>query len=100
MSELNLMDIKEFLDLGFVQELNRQFLHPRGLALMVETDADGTHRLGGILDYRSDPEGVLFSDGMIDAVKANYVADELSIHEPVRMERFGYVVQPVPDADT
>lgn len=56
------LDLTEFRDLGYLQEVNRLFFHPLGLALEVYTDTDTgdvTH-LGGIWDYRGDPEGVLF----------------------------------------
>jgi len=35
MSETKHIDIKEFQELGFLQEANRQFFHPHGLALEV-----------------------------------------------------------------
>jgi hypothetical protein len=60
------MDIKEFRDLGLLQEINRLFLHPMGLALEVRIGADGVERLGGIWDYRDDPEGILFPESVID----------------------------------
>lgn len=44
--------------------MNRGFLHPLGLALEVEieVDEDGTERLGGVWDYRKDPEGIHLSE--------------------------------------
>ena len=53
------MNIKEFRKLGYLQEVNRKFFHPLGLALEVIID-DETKKesLGGIWDYRSDPEGM------------------------------------------
>lgn len=38
MPELKWMDIKEFQDLGFLQEVNRLFFHPLGLALAIQID--------------------------------------------------------------
>ncbi len=35
MSEINRMDIGEFRELGFLQEANRLFFHPHGLALEI-----------------------------------------------------------------
>lgn len=35
------IDIKEFRESGYLQELNRTFLHPLGLALEVEIDDKG-----------------------------------------------------------
>jgi hypothetical protein len=57
------MDIKEFHELGFLQEANRQFFHPHGLALEIRVSEDGSESLGGIWDCREDPEGVVFGNG-------------------------------------
>lgn len=57
----NRMSVKEFRKLGFLQELNRQFLHPLGLALEVEVDAKtGDEKFGFPWDYRHDPKGIIF----------------------------------------
>lgn len=61
MSEINYMDIKTFRRLGLLQELNRQFLHPLGLALEVVVEDDGSERFGNVWDYRDDPEGIVFT---------------------------------------
>ena len=34
------IDVNEFIEEGYLQELNRRFLHPLGLALTVAADAD------------------------------------------------------------
>ena len=54
--------IKEFKEEGYLQEANRRFFHPLGLALEVIIDKDGGVVLGGIWDSRDDPEGILFDD--------------------------------------
>ena len=54
------IDIKEFREFGYLQEVNRQFFHPRGLALEVNVDNDGNESLGGIWDYRDDPQGIIY----------------------------------------
>ena len=59
------VDVKEFRSLGFLQEANRKFFHPLGLALEVIVNEDGTETIGGIWDYRDDPEGNFFSQDMI-----------------------------------
>lgn len=61
-----LIDIAEFRRLGFLQELNRRFLHPLGLALYIAIDDEtGEETLGGIWDYRDDPEGLFFGEADI-----------------------------------
>ena len=57
--------IKEFQEFGYLQEANRLFFHPLGLALEVSTDASGL-RLGGVWDIRGDPEGILFDHFAIE----------------------------------
>jgi len=68
--------IKEFRDAGYLQEVNRRFLHPLGLALEVIVDEeDGSEKLGGIWDSRDDPEGFVF--GTFDGDKATSVTVEM-----------------------
>jgi hypothetical protein len=67
------IDIKEFRRLGILQEVNRKFFHPLGLALEVIVNDDGTETLGGIWDYREDPEGNFFSEDMIRQEAIDYV---------------------------
>lgn len=73
--EIKRMDIKDFRNLGFLQEVNRRFLHPLGLAMEVIIDEDGSERLGGIWDYREDSEGMFFKEGIIDIEKAKVIED-------------------------
>ena len=61
------MDPKEFRKQGFLQELNRQFLFPLGLGIEMDVNPDtGEETLGRIWDCRSDPEGLLFPDDIIE----------------------------------
>lgn len=72
----------QFVDLGLLQEANRQFFHPRGLALEVQLSVDifpggasmPDHFIVGIWDDRADPDGMRFADGVIDPIKAATVA--------------------------
>lgn len=126
------IDIKEFRELGFLQEANRLFFHLVGLALETvvedcpycvkgESDGGGVcgdchgtmkyERLGGIWDYRDDPEGMTFGEGYgLDPGKAAYVDAERGNHAAHRFELFGldelptfhWAVQPLsgnPDID-
>jgi len=88
------MDVTEFQSLGFLQEVNRLFFHPRGLALEVVKGVDGEiEGLGGIWDYREDPEGIIFNDGTIDQTKVVRVEDERLKHIEARVELFGSEIQ-------
>lgn len=95
------IDLDEFVECGLLQEVNRQFFHPRGLALEVRMEADGTRTLGGVWDYRDDPEGMLFSDELLATPearkKAEYVAGLLNSKLMVRQDLLqGNVIQPLP----
>ena len=97
MKDVAYMDIADFQRLGFLQELNRQFLHPLGLALEVVIEDDGTTRLGYIWDYRNDPEGMMFNDlsSSEEAEKAAYVLRHFEERAKVRIRRFGWIIQPI-----
>lgn len=93
--DIKRMDIAEFRRLGYLQELNRQFLHPLGLAMEVNVDAEGRESLGGVWDDREGVEGIMYGEGMMDPEKAAHVAGELALRASVRTEVLGYVIQPV-----
>jgi len=94
--EVNYMDLAEFRDFGFLQEANRLFFHPLGLALDVYI-TDGITTLGGVQDYRDDPEGFVFTDLTSEEslAKATTVAKEAARHIKVREDLFGNVIQPL-----
>ena len=92
------MNLDEFRKEGYFQELNRLFLHPLGLALEVVINKDGeVESLGGIWDYRADPEGILFPDLTSHQVayKAKHVKKLQKIKGRERKRRLGFVVQPI-----
>jgi hypothetical protein len=74
--KIKIMSIEEFIDEGFLQEANRKFFHPLGLALSVKyNDDDGTWSLHEIWDYRDDPEGMFFGDDILDKKKIRKVEE-------------------------
>jgi hypothetical protein len=94
--DIKRIPLKEFRELGFIQEINRRVLHPCGLALEVILDTEtGEEKFGGVWDYRDDPEGMAF--GEVSADKARSVDDLWFSKIDTRMENFGWVVQPVPE---
>ncbi|SNS22589.1 hypothetical protein SAMN05446037_1006108 [Anaerovirgula multivorans] len=96
MSEkVNRMDIKEFREMGLLAELNRAFLHPLGLALEVCIEDDGTEKLGGIQDYRDDPEGMLYSKEYFPADKIKKAQDFIAGKHKQRWEALGFIYQDV-----
>ncbi len=103
-----LISINEFRGQGFLQELNRQFLHPLGMALSINVDDDGTESIVGIWDYRDDDKGVFYYDlaNSNDEVRlekfrknAENVESERQKHLTTRNELFGtdYGIEPIPE---
>jgi hypothetical protein len=93
------MDIAEFQADGYLQEANRLFFHPLGLALEIVREDDGSSRLGGVWDYREDPEGMFFGVDEIDNVEGRRKASMVNAQrERLRAERtrvMGSIVQPI-----
>jgi hypothetical protein len=86
------MSIKEFRERGYLQEVNRRFLHPLGMAIEVEVDPEtGDERLGGVWDYRAEPHGMAFDE--FDRDKAKAVEAEIAARSPARRQALGYWVQ-------
>lgn len=93
MSEIKHMDIKEFREMGLLAELNRSFLHPLGLALEIEVEDDGTEKLGGIWDYRDDPEGMLYSADHFPTEKIKKAQEFIKQKHEQRLKVLGFVYQ-------
>jgi len=95
------MNAAEFRNLGLLMEVNRMFLHPRGLALEIVVEEDGSMRFGEVWDYRDDPEGIAFADDRWfddDNLRAEYVEALYQHKLEVRQKLFGTEdgIQPIP----
>lgn len=75
-------------DGGFLQEVNRLFFHPAGLALELAPEGHGRGRLR-VQDKRGDEEGVLFGPGVMDTEKARRVRQEWARHAACRRAVIG-----------
>jgi len=93
MSLIKRMSITEFRETGYLQEVNRKFLHPLGLALEAVIEEDGSEHLGGVWDYRDDPEGIVY--GVVDDEKVKRVHHLEEERKPVREKAVGYWIQSV-----
>lgn len=93
------MDLSEFRELGYLQEVNRGFFHPHGLALEMAID-NGQFSISGVWDYREDPEGIIFVDGAIDPQKIDTVKAELKKHVDARVKLFDHIIQPYNETET
>lgn len=105
--EVKRINIKEFREKGYLQELNRQFLHPLGLALEAIINKEtGEEFLGGIWDYRNDSEGMAFA--LADKKwttkerlrsfqkKADYIEKEKITRQKKRKKLLGFWIEPIP----
>lgn len=100
MTDIERMAISEFVDEGYLQEVNRRFFHPLGLALeVIVNDSGKPIALGGVWDYRNDPEGLLFDEKMIDPHKARRVELIETTRRSGRFSRVGFWIQPVPEQE-
>lgn len=97
---INKMSLKEFWEKGFLQEANRTFFHPLGLALELSFDDSGepTH-ISGVWDYRHEPEGIIFSEDTLSTEEAlrkkENVVEERGKHLQARLQLMGAQIQPV-----
>lgn len=99
------ISVAEFRQLGLLQEVNRLFLHPRGLALEVVIgvgEDEGVERFGDVWDYREDPEGMAFGNDLLEGACAHenaLIAERLyQEHLEYRQALFGTEdgIQPLP----
>lgn len=94
---ISVMDLTEFVEEGWLQEANRQFFHPHGLALEVARHPDGGYQLSRIWDYREDVEGIVFAPGELSEEKRRRVHEERMRHAAHREALFNFPldVQPI-----
>lgn len=93
-NEIKRMDIKEFRQMGLLAEVNRTFFHPLGLALeIIVDDESGETKLGGIWDYRDDPEGMLFSQEHFPYAKLMMAQEFIKEKHEQRMKTLGFIFQ-------
>jgi hypothetical protein len=101
-NDIKLINIKEFREKGYLQELNRRFLHPLGLALSVKFDENDNEILGSVWDYRNDEEGIYYdllnsNDDRINKFKekAQYIDNEFNKRKDKRIEIFNDIIEPI-----
>lgn len=88
--------IKQFVDQGWLQEVNRLFFHPAGLALTVKRNPEGEYILGEILDCRHDPAKLLISGSSSEMIKKGImVSQSVQSSATARVETLGFDIQPM-----
>ncbi len=94
MVEVKPMNLRAFMDEGYLQEANRQFFHPLGLALAVVFQ-DGEPTCACVVqDARGDIEGIIYPEP-IDAEKAHRILKEQARRGVARRKALGYMIQPI-----
>jgi hypothetical protein len=94
-SSKDLINIKEMVDFGILQEANRLFFHPLGLAMVVRfNDNESGGEIIGLIDKRNEPEGIVFKFDL-DEIKVENVKNLLIKKIENREKLFGWKIQPV-----
>lgn len=88
------MSLQEFVDEGFLQEVNRQFFHVMGLALVLGKTKDEQLFLQGIWDGRDDKEGIIFGESEIDREKVEQIKEFRAERIKHRLKGLGFVFEP------
>ena len=106
MNDVKRIDIKEFREQGYLQELNRRFLHPLGLALEIKIDENGNESLNGIWDYREDDSGIYYDLANPEFTtkerlesfnrKFNFIENEIESRKSYRENALGFFIEPIP----
>ena len=98
------IDIKEFKDKGYLQEVNRRFFHPLGLALEIKIDEYSNCFLGRILCSRE--EELCFDIKNMDKEyrkifknKYKYIESELNNRQLNRIMELGFLIEPIEEKE-
>jgi len=104
MGTLKKISIKEFVEKGFLQEANRLFFHPLGMALTVKITDNGEFKLAGIQDAREDKTGIIFDIHTSEDKRKNlflknkiYVSNDMEERLSARLAEFGFDIEPIPN---
>lgn len=96
------INLKEFREKGYLQELNRSMLHPLGLAMSFKINENGEEEFDGIWDYRDNDEGVFYDINSSDVDRKNrfktnekFIIDELQKRIQPRQEKLGFFIEPI-----
>ena len=102
--DIKKIDIKEFRESGYLQEANRRFFHPLGLAIEVTKEGDGDF-ISGICDYRDDIEGVYYDINNSDEERKSkfkknkdFIDKQLKIKLSNRKSKLGFGIEPIKES--
>jgi molecular chaperone GrpE len=104
-TEVKKINIKEFREMGYLQELNRRFLHPLGLAMEISINENGDEELSGVWDYRDDSEGIYYDINNSDDVRKDkfkknkeFIDNEIINRYKSRKDQIGFDVEVIPNS--
>ena len=99
------LDLQELIEGGYLQEVNRRFFHPLGLALAVTVNSAGLPFGLFVYDWREDKEGGFFGTKCDEAKAANVYSEAiqrrtarlavLEAHDFPAKAEGGFVIQPI-----
>ena len=98
----NYFDMAKFVDFGYLQEVNRKFFHPLGVAMHIEFDNNRKPARWGIIDCRRNKVGLVYHEKFLEHKNAKAATIRI---EKERIKRLGYrmkefggksEVQPIP----
>lgn len=89
--EIKYLDAYTFSKDGYLQEANRSFFHPLGLALELDPKTNTIR----IWDYREDPEGIIFDESVSLTEKAERLQSLSNARRDDRVKRLGFWQQPI-----
>lgn len=90
---------KEFREAGFLQEANRLFFHPFGLALAMMEPDPGEGCFLTVVDRRELPGGVIFAPELDLAEKQKKLVIEKAERFAARLKAYGYWIQRASDTE-
>ena len=93
------ISMKSFVEEGYLQEVNRQFLHILGLSMEVKKTGD-KYEFDGVWDFREITGGIKFNDDAIITQnfidKTNKIKEIMSENKSLRKQLYGKQMQQVP----
>ena len=102
--EIKKIEIEDFRKIGYLQEANRRFFHPLGLALEVSIE-DGKESISGVWDYREDKEGIYYDIKNSDSERKerflknkNFIDSQFKERGDLRKSELGFKIEPIEDS--
>jgi hypothetical protein len=91
-----MISVKNLRECGLLYKINREVLHPLGLALSIDVADDGTESFGDIL-LADDADGWIYNDESMDEgckKLSEYMSAQGKDRIKSRLNSLGYIIQP------